>query len=131
MSAVQIPILGQAKKTRGEKMRGSGRIYSRNGSPYWWASYYQNGKEVREVCKHVRTSEKLLATEEKRHEAERFLKRRIGEVTASQHGGPSFVGPAQQRVTVGELLDALEGDYKLRSKWNDRTESTFKKVRDR
>jgi hypothetical protein len=34
-------------------------------------------------------------------------------------------------MTVGELLDAMKADYDLRSKWNDRTDSTVKKVRDK
>ena len=112
-------------------MRGNGRVYTRAGSPYFWVSYYSHGKEQREVAKHVRTGEKLQAIEDKKHEAERFLKRRVGEVIAEQHGGPAFVAPAQQRMTVGELLDALKADYTLRSKWNERVESTIKTVRGR
>jgi len=111
-------------------MRGSGRIYRRNGSPFWWVAYYRNGKQEREVAKHVRTGEKLPATEEKRHEAERWLKRRVGEVTAEQHGGPAFVAPAHQRLTVGDLLDGLKADYELRGKWNNPAQSHVKKVRE-
>ena len=57
------------------------------------------------MATHIRTGAKLDATEDNRHEAERFLKRRLGEVIAENHGGPSFVGPAQQRITVNEAKD--------------------------
>src|SRR5262245_18101026 len=103
--------------------RGNGRVYSRPGSPFWWIAYYHNGKEQRETAKHVRKGEKLEAVEAKRYEAERWLRKRMGEVIAERHGGPGFVSPAQQRMTVCELLDALKADYELRSKWNDRTDS--------
>jgi integrase len=110
-------------------MRGNGRVFQRNGSPFWWISYYHHGKEQREVAKHVRTDLKLEAIEGNRHEAERFLKHRLGKITAEEHGGPAFVGAVAQRLTVNELLDALEADYSLRSKWGERVASTVKKVR--
>jgi hypothetical protein len=91
--------------------RGNGRIFQRNGSSYWWIAFYAHGKEQREVARHPRTSNKLDATEDNRPLAERFLKRRLGEVIAERHGGPSFVGPTQQRLTVSELLDSLKADF--------------------
>ncbi|HEU5231409.1 MAG TPA: site-specific integrase [Terriglobales bacterium] len=113
-------------------MKGDGRIFSRlPRSPYWWVEYYHNGKQHREVAKHVRTGEKLEAIEAKRHEAERFLTSRVKQVITEKGGGPAFVTPTQQRCTVGDLLDSLKSDYELRGKWNDRTESTVKKVRER
>src|SRR5512146_3110316 len=110
--------------------RGSGRVFQRKGSSYFWAQYYARGKDNREVCRHLRTGEKLEATEDNRQQAERFLKHRIGEVTTEKHGGPAFVAPAQQRLTVGDLLDSLKADYELRGKWNERVDSTVKKVRE-
>ena len=84
-------------------------------------AYYSHGKEQREVARHVRTGDKLELTDKKgQHEAERFLKRRLGEIAAEQHGGRAFVGPQQERVTIGELLDGLETDYKLRDRWNSK-----------
>src|SRR5262249_28738509 len=74
--------------------------------------------------------EKLDATEPTRREAERFLKRRLGELVAEQHGGRAFIGPQQERVTIGEILDALEADYKLRDKWGGKVASNIKPVRD-
>ena len=111
--------------------RGQGRVFERKGSSYFWVSYYAHGKEQREAARHVRTNEKLEATEGNRREAERFLKHRLGELAAEQHGGRPFVGPQQERVTVGELLDGLERDYKLRDKWNVKVESVMKPLRAR
>src|SRR5215469_14194255 len=110
------------EQTPEEEMRGQGRIYSRNQSPFWWVGFYHRGKEQREIARHVRTGVKLEATEGNRREAERYLKRRMGEVIAENHGGPAFVASAQQRLTVDDLLDSLKADYELRGKWNDRVE---------
>ena len=118
--------------TRGMNTRGQGRVFPRKGSPFLWIAYYAHGKEQREVARHVRTNEKLEAAGEKNHhEAERFLKRRLGEIAAEKHGGRPFVGPQQERVTVNELLDGLERDYKLRDKWNLNVASKMKPVRQR
>jgi integrase len=110
--------------------RGQGRVFQRTGSSYFWIAYYAHGKEEREVARHVRTGDKIEATEGNRREAERFLKRRQGEIAAEQHGGRPFVGPQQERVTVGELLDGLERDYKLRDKWGTKVASNIKPVRE-
>ncbi|HXE32777.1 MAG TPA: site-specific integrase [Verrucomicrobiae bacterium] len=109
--------------------RGQGRIFERGS--LLWVAYYAHGKEQREVARQVRTNEKLPVSEKNRHEAERFLKRRLGEIVAEQHGGRAFVGPQQERVTVNELLDGLERDYKLRDKWSIKTASVLKPLRSR
>lgn len=109
--------------------RGQGRVFRRG--VYFWVAYYAHGKEQREVARHVRTNEKLETTEKNQHEAERFLRRRLGEIAAEQHGGRAFVGPQQERVTVNELLGGLERDYKLRDKWNVKTASVLKPLRTR
>src|SRR5262249_28326561 len=101
--------------------RGQGRVFQRGS--YLWIGYYVHGKEQREVAKHVRRGEKIEPTERGRHEAQRFLKYRLGEIAAEQHGGRSFIGPQQERVTVNQLLDGLENDYKLRDCWNVKTAS--------
>jgi len=112
--------------------RGQGRVYEQKGSPYFYVAYYDHGKEIREPALHVRTSEKLsIGVEKNRHEAERFLKHRLGELAAAKHGGRAFIGPQQERVKVGQLLDALETDYKLREKWDAKVASLLKAVRER
>ena len=111
--------------------RGQGRVFERKGSSFLWIAYYAHGKEEREVARHVRTGEKIEAMEKNRHEAERWLKRRLGELAAEQHGGRPFVGPQQERITVGELLEGLERDYKLRDKWSVKNASNVKPIRER
>ena len=81
---------------------GQGRVFERKGSSFLWIAYYAHGREEREVARHVRTAEKLEVSEKNRREAERFLKHRLGEITAEQHGGRAFVGPQQERVTVNQ-----------------------------
>jgi integrase len=111
--------------------RGQGRVFQRKGSSFWWVSYYAHGKEEREAARHVRTGEKIeLTAKNGQHEAERFLKHRLGEIAAEQHGGRAFVGPRQERVTINELLDGLETDYKLRDRWNPKVASNVKPLRE-
>src|SRR5206468_5592746 len=40
------------------------------------------------------------------------------------------VGPKQERVTINELLDGLENDYKLRDKWSAKVASNVKPLRE-
>lgn len=86
-------------------MRGMGRVFGRKGSAHWWVSYYVRGREIRESS---RSPERQVA--------ERLLKQRRREIGADQLGLKPFVGPAQERVTVNELLDELEADYKVRGR---------------
>jgi integrase len=112
--------------------RGQGRVFQRKGSSFFWIAYYAHGKEQREVAKHVRTGDKIdLTAKNGEHEAERFLKHRLGEIAAEQHGGRAFVGPQQERVTVNDLLDGLERDYDLRDKLTVKVESVLKPLRKR
>jgi integrase len=109
--------------------RGQGRVFTRTASSYFWVAYYAHGKEVRECAHHVRTGEKLEVCDKNHREAERFLEHRLKELAAEQVAGRPFVGPQQQRVTVNDLLDGLESDYKLRDVWNVKTDSNVKPVR--
>jgi integrase len=111
--------------------RGQGRIFPRERSSYWWISYWGHGKEQREVARHVRTGKKIaIDSKNSRHEAERWLKHRLGELVAEKHGGRAFVGPQQERITINELLDGLERDYKLRDKWSVKVFSVVKPLRE-
>src|SRR4029077_2343818 len=80
---------------------------------------YLRGKEYRETT---------CETDEQK--ALKFLKRRLKEVGADQIGARPFVGPRQERVTVSELLDGLERDYRLREKWNRKVASNVKPLRE-
>jgi len=99
------------KQTRN---RGQGSIHRKPRSPYWNVAYYAHGKLHREVARHIRTGERLLATEKNMTEAERFVRERIGAIKAEKFGAPSFVPPS--RITVNDLLDDLVAEYKLGGK---------------
>ena len=99
-------------------MRGDGRIYQRSGSSLWWCAYYLRGKQYRQST-----------GETDKGKAHKFLNRKLKEVHADEIGARPFVGPQQQRVTVSELLDALEADYKLRGKESPQFKAHLKPVR--
>jgi integrase len=99
-------------------MRGDGRLYTRQGSSLIWCAYYLRGKQYRES-----TGE----TDEKK--ALKFLKNKLKEVHADEVGARAFVGPQQRRITVNELLDSLETDYRLESKDSAQFKSHLKPLR--
>ncbi len=70
-------------------MRGDGRVFQRGNR--WWVSYYLNGTNFR----HPGGSTEA--------EARKTLKAKMWEAAGGQH-----VSPQEERVTVKELLDALE-----------------------
>jgi integrase len=105
--------------TTEETMRGDGRIFQRQGSPFYWCAYYLRGKQYRET-----TGE----TDEGK--AQKFLRRKLKEVHADQIGAKTFVGPQQQRVAIDELLDALDEDYKLRGKDSPQFKAHLKPLRE-
>jgi integrase len=99
--------------------RGQGSLLKVPGSECWRACYYVNGKEVRESC--GSPDEKV---------ARRFLKQRLAEVSADRQGLRKFVAPVAARVTVAELLDDLEADWRLRElKSLDKVRSHAKPIR--
>jgi hypothetical protein len=73
-----------------------GSIYKRGN--VWWVAYYVNGVLKRESSRSTKESI-----------ARKLLKQRLGEVTSG-----IFIEPKERRVTVEDLLDALEADYQLR-----------------
>ena len=83
-------------------MRG-GRIFKRTNSAFWWIAYCHRGREIRES-----------SNSGEKKDAERLLKKRLQEVGADSLGLKAFVGPKQDRLTVGDLLDALESDFRVR-----------------
>lgn len=98
-------------------MRGDGRLYRRAGSPFWWCAYYLHNRQYRQS-----TGE----TDEQK--AQKFLNRKLKEVHADQIGARPFLGPAQERLTVSHLLDALKADYKLRGKLSPQFTSHLKPI---
>jgi len=84
------------------KAWGQGRIFKRRRT--WWIAYCVDGQEFRESSG---------APSEK--DARRLLRQRLDEKAADRQGLRRFIGPAAERVRVGELLDALEEDHRLRT----------------
>jgi hypothetical protein len=125
------------------KSRGDGRIFRRDGSPYWWVSYYHHGQEHREVALHLKTSERLEAKEQNLRQAEHFLRERRSQRDAEKHGAPAFIGPQQDRIKVSCdvmvteeqkadcncLCCALERDFRLRGKDSSQNISNLNRVR--
>jgi integrase len=100
------------------RTRGDGRVFSRKDTTILWCAYYLRGKEYRES---TGTPDQVKAL--------KFLKRRLKEVGADQIGKATFVGPQQERMKVCSLLDALEEDYKLRSKDSPQFRTHLKHIR--
>jgi integrase len=114
----KVSVVQVCQKVK-NRTRGDGRIFTRKGTAYLWCAYFLRGKEYRESA----GTTDLQA-------AEKFLKRRLKEVGADQIGKAAFVGPQQERIKVGKLLDALEADYGLRGKDSPQFRSHLKHVRD-
>ena len=93
----------EQEQPEAKRRHGAGRVFPR-GSVLWIA-YSLRGREFRESAK----------TDDPK-KAERFLKHRVKETGADSIGAKPFVPPQSQRLTVNELLDALERDLRLRGK---------------
>jgi integrase len=92
---------GDAATSRRERQpRGSGRIFLRG--PVWWIAYCHRGKELRESSHSQDESV-----------ARKLLRHRLREIGADQLGAKRFVGPRQERVSVDELLDDYETEYRV------------------
>jgi len=102
----------------GKRPRGTGQVYQRAGSTCWWFAYYHKGKKVRESSEST-----------DRKAAERKLRDRLKEVHADELGARPFVGPKAEKITVGELLDALVSDYELTKKMTPQVRSHLKPIR--
>lgn len=100
-------------------MRGDGRIYKRKGSNHWWIAYNHQGKELRES-----------SNSPEYRDAQKLLKRRLQEIGADTLGLQSFLGPAQDRITLNDLLDHLEHDYRIRNKFSPSIKSHLQRARD-
>jgi integrase len=80
------------------KVRGQGRIYTRNG--HFWIAYYHRGTQIRESVAQV-------VGKNTRAAAEKLLRARTR--TA---GTPDFVTPANERLLVEPLLELVVADYR-------------------
>ena len=84
-------------------MRAQGSIYRRPRSPFWWVRYSYKGRTHRESTK-----------EKSRARAGEYLDRRLAEIGADALGLRPFVGPAADRIQVGQMFAALRKDLELR-----------------
>ncbi len=84
------------------RARGEGRVFRRGKK--FWIQYYgpRDGRwqQIRESSKSVKESD-----------AEKILRNRLREVANHRGGVRTFQGPAQERVTVDNLIDSLVDDY--------------------
>lgn len=83
--------------------RGQGTLARFEGSPNWVFCHYVRGTEHRES---TGTPDLKLAR--------RFAKQKLDEVAADRQELKLYLAPAVRRVRVGELLDDLEADGRLR-----------------
>jgi integrase len=83
-------------------------VYRRKKSPHWWLCYV--GPLPDGSWGRIRESAKTTDFEK----AKRLLDRRRRAVANHRDGLRRFLGPAQERVTMGELLDNLEKHYETR-----------------
>jgi len=86
-----------------KRERGRGRLYRQAGSNNWTLAFYKRGKQIR-----------MSTGETDENKARLALKRKLQERDAELGGGRKMITPQQQRITVNELLDNLESDYRLR-----------------
>lgn len=86
-------------------MRGEGRVFQRG--KIWWIAYWgpQDGrwKEIRESSK-----------SEKESDAAKLLRDRVRAIANHRGGIRAFQGPMQEKLTVADLLDSLQADYRRR-----------------
>ena len=96
---VHEPLLKPPTKRRAD---GSGNLFRQALSPFWWASYWKDGKRYRESTK----------CREKR-DAEQWLKKRVGQLAE----GKPIVSPS--RVNFDTLETLIKTDYsnKNRRSW--------------
>lgn len=97
--------------TKPKRPRGTGSIYTVPGSANFWIQYHVNGKAIREST-HLSD----------RRKAEKFLQSRLGQVATG-----NFIGPRIEKITVSELAEDLQRDYRInRRKSEDSAERRWR-----
>ena len=98
--------------------RGQGALVRFSGSAHWYSRYFVRGKE------HV---ESTGTSDFKK--ARRFHRQKLDEIATDRQGLKKFVSPVDRRLTVGDLFDALDADYKLRKKDSPSYRSHMKPIK--
>lgn len=97
-------------------MRGDGRVFTRGG--VWWIAYYapKDGRRVERREPAMVSDREGEPRRPARTEAEarRFLRQRVRDVIIHVAGVRPFQGPEHERVSLEELLQALEREYEVR-----------------
>jgi integrase len=105
-------------------MRGDGRLFHHQGSSLFWAAYWapENSK-WREIRESTHTADRKVA--------EKYLRARVQEIANHRRGLRRFSAPAQEKVTVGQLLDNLTRYLQVhRPKSYGPARAQIKRVRD-
>ena len=97
---------------------GQGSLIRYEGSDIWHSAYCVRGKEHRES---TRTQDLRLAKRVHRH--------LLDKVAADRQGLKKFLTPVDRGLHVGEVLDWLAADYRLRGKESPQFNSHLKPIR--
>ena len=97
-------------------MRGDGRIYKRDRSPFWWIAYQGpkgDGKRgtIEESTKLPHSRDDGSPHVENERKARIFLRDRVNDAAQHRKGKLVFQGPKQEKIVFKELLDAVKADY--------------------
>src|SRR5713101_2653615 len=92
----------EERSTTRQHTYGMGRIFQRGR--IWWVRYYHNGQEFNES-----------SHSEKEAKAKKLLKQRFGEIALGR-----FAGPKAEKVTLAELAEDLQTDYRICGRKNRR-----------
>src|SRR2546421_271542 len=81
---------------RTRRARGTGHVFQHPLTSGWYIAFYHRGQEVRLSAAKLLGKAPQAVTEQ---DAERALRRKLGEIQ-----GGKYLGPAADRLTVGQLL---------------------------
>jgi hypothetical protein len=80
-------------------MKGMGRVYKQAQSRFYWIEFWHNNTQYRESSK-----------SEKKSDAERLLRKRLGEVEQGKFSHPKVV----TRLTLDAMAQDLLNDYRIK-----------------
>ncbi len=98
--------------------RGQGSLIRYESSDIWYSAYCVRGKEHRESTR----------TQDIR-QARRVHRQLLDKVAADRQGLKKFLSPVERGLRVGEILDWLAADYRLRDKESAQFKSHLKPIR--
>lgn len=90
-TAVDVPA------NRSRRPRGSGSLFQRAGSNFWWIQFHRDGKCYRESTHTAKESQ-----------ARRILQRRLGEAASEL-----FIAPQTAKIRVSELAEDFLRDQRI------------------